>query len=276
MKIIFTTAFVAFALTLQGQTRIESPLKSLVDAEWIFINAAKETNTRDAFIASLAENAVTFGQEIQKGKDYLTAQPPNESWLYWEPVHSVIAASGDFGFNTGPWEFRQKRTDEKAVAFGQFVSLWKKINGVWKVAIDIGISHGAPTGKEIWKTSSLASTPSKSPVDKNAFITIDNQFQSELANNVAGTYRKFLSSEARLYRQKQEPMTNSISVEKYLSSQPSKVTFTIVDGDIASTGDLAYVYGKAIVHENVDRNSFFIRIWRKENQTWKIVVDLVN
>jgi ketosteroid isomerase-like protein len=276
MKIILITTCVTLTINLFGQTNVEPRLKSLVDAEWAFINTAKEKNTRDAFIESLADNAVTFGQEIQKGKDYLTAQQPNESWLYWEPVYSVIAASGDFGFNTGPWEFRQKRSDEKAIAYGQFVSVWKKINGAWKVAIDIGISHGAPTNKETWKTSSLASTSSKGSIEKNALIGIDNHFQSQLANHVEDTYRKFLSSEARLYRQKQEPMTNSTMVEKYLSSQPPKTTFSIIDGEISSTGDLAYVYGTAVVHENVDRSSFFIRIWRKEDQNWKIVLDLIN
>src|SRR5690349_728620 len=141
MKHFLAIALVALAVVSRAQTNVDPNLKSLIDAEWSFINVAKEKNTRDAFIESLADDAVTFGQDIQKGKDYLKAQQPNESWLYWQPVYSVIAASGDFGFNTGPWEFRAKRTDEKPVAFGQFVTVWKKVNGEWKAAIDIGISH---------------------------------------------------------------------------------------------------------------------------------------
>lgn len=276
MKIIFTIVLLVVTLTAQSQSSADSNLQSLVDAEWTFINIAKEKNTRDAFIASLSDDAVTFGQNIQKGKDYLIAQQPNESWLYWEPVYSVIAASGDFGFNTGPWEFRVKRTDEKAVAFGQFVTVWEKVNGEWKAAIDIGISHDAPVNKEAWKTSLAKSTPSKSIENKNDVLALEKEFQNDLAKNGISVYKKFLSPEARLYRHKQQPLISTQQVESYLNASPDNVSFTSVDGEIASTGDLAFIYGKAVVHEKVDRNSFFMRIWRKENDRWKIVLDLVN
>jgi ketosteroid isomerase-like protein len=225
-------------------------------------------------ITSLADDAITFGKEIQKGKDYLATQQPNESWLYWEPVYSVIAASGDFGFNTGPWEFRPKRTDEKAVAFGQFVTVWKKVNGEWKAAIDIGISHDAPTNKETWNTSSRKSVPSKQAENKSEVMAFEKRFQDALTRDTA-TYKKFLSSEARVYRQKREPFTTARQVADLLNA-PEKITFTSVDGDVASSGDLAFIYGKAIVHGETDRNSFFMRIWRKEGGNWKIVLDLVN
>jgi ketosteroid isomerase-like protein len=276
MKTFLPIAILTLAFTSNAQTIADQKLKELVDAEWAFINTAKEKNTRDAFIASLADNAVTFGQEIQKGKEYLVTQQPNESWLYWEPVYSVIAASGDFGFNTGPWEFRQKKTDEKAVAFGQFVTVWKKVNGAWKAAIDIGISHGAPTGKEIWRTSSLKSVPSKSVENKIDVMNFERQFQDDLVRNGLTAYIKFISPEARFYRSKREPFTSAEQVEKYLNETAEKITFASVDAEIASTGDLAFVYGRTVVHEKTDRNSFFMRIWRKENNTWKIVLDLVN
>jgi ketosteroid isomerase-like protein len=276
MKNFLPIALLMVALASSAQTTADSNLKGLVDAEWAFINTAKEKNTRDAFIASLADDAITFGQDIQKGKEYLKTQQPNESWLYWEPVYSVIAASGDFGFNTGPWEFRQKKTDEKAVAFGQFVTVWKKINGVWKAAIDIGISHGAPAGKEIWRTSSVKSAPSKSVENKTDVMNFERQFQDDIVRKGLTAYRKFISPEARLYRSKREPFTSAEQIEKYLNETTEKITFASVDAEIASTGDLAFVYGRTVVREETDRNSFFMRIWRKENNTWKIVLDLVN
>jgi ketosteroid isomerase-like protein len=276
MKNFLPIALLTLAFTSNAQTIADPKLKELVDAEWAFINTAKEKNTRDAFIASLADDAVTFGQEIQKGKEYLVIQQPNESWLYWEPVYSVIAASGDFGFNTGPWEFRQKKTDEKAVAFGQFVTVWKKVNGAWKAAIDIGISHSAPAGKEIWRTSSVKSTPSRSVEDKTDVMNFERQFQDDLVRNGLTAYIKFISPEARLYRSKREPFTSAEQIEKYFNETTEKITFASVDAEIASTGDLAFVYGSTVVHEKTDRNSFFMRIWRKENSTWKIVLDLVN
>jgi ketosteroid isomerase-like protein len=276
MKNSLLIALVTFASVSDAQTIIDPNLKGLVDAEGAFITTAKEKNTRDAFMAFLADDAITFGQDIQKGKEHLKTQQPNESWLHWEPVYSVIAASGDFGFNTGPWEFRQKKSDEKAVAFGQFVTVWKKINGEWKAAIDIGISHSAPAGKEIWRTSSVKSVPSKSVENKIDVMNFERQFQDDIVRKGLTAYRKFISPEARLYRSKREPFTSAEQIEKYLNETTEKITFVSVDAEIASTRDLAFVYGRTVVHEETDRNSFFMRIWRKENNTWKIVLDLVN
>ncbi len=145
-------------LNLQAQVVRDKDLQGLVDAERAFIRYAKEKNTRDAFIAFLADDAVTAaqGQGPRVGKKYLEDQKPNESYLHWELAFSDIASSGDFGFNTGPWEFREKKTDEKAVAFGQFVSAWKKDkDGKWKVIIDIGITHEEPKTPTTWTASSV-------------------------------------------------------------------------------------------------------------------------
>lgn len=274
MKCHFALVFLTIAFTSYAQPKTDPVLKGLVDAEWKFINTAKEKNTRDAFIESLADDAVTFGKEIQKGKDYLISQQPNESWLYWEPVYSVIAASGDFGFNTGPWEFRSKRTDEKAIAYGQFVTVWKKVNGEWKAAIDIGISHDAPETKEAWKTSLLRSKAAKQ-ADSDFAENIEGAFQVQLAKDPAA-YKQFLSSEARVYRQRLRPFVSQQQVEQYFNSTSEKISFTSVDGAIATSGDLAFVYGKAAVQGAEARNAFFMRIWRLENGKWKIVLDLVN
>lgn len=176
------TKLLTFLISIQivsGQHFNDPKLQELIEAEFAFIKMPKEKNTRDAFIFFLADDGVTSapGQGPRIGKKYLEEQTPNEGWLNWEPVYSDIAASGDFGFNTGPWEFRQKRTDEKPVAFGQFVSMWKKNDqGEWKVAIDIGISHGAPKSKHALATSSIKLNPQTSNTavdDKNWKIVLD-------------------------------------------------------------------------------------------------------
>ena len=52
-------------------------------------------------------------------------------------------------------------------------------------------------------------------------------------------------------------------------------------GDIASSGDLAYVYGKATFQVMKDgqqqtRNGSYMRFYKKEDgQNWKIVLDLL-
>jgi ketosteroid isomerase-like protein len=265
----------SFAIAAHSQIA-DSALQSLVNAERAFISAAKEKNTRDAFIEFLADDAVTFGKNPIIGTQHLKNQQPNESWLYWDPVYSDIAASGDFGFNTGPWEFRNKRTDEKPVAYGEFVTVWKKVNGKWKAAIDIGVTHDAPKNKEAWKTSSIRSTDNTKNIKAKAeIIDVEQKFQSELrADNSA--YKKFLSREARFYRTGKMPFITQQQVEEYLRTSPENVSYTMLNGSASAAGDMAFVYGSAIVHEKEDHKVFYMRIWKKENNTWKIVLDILS
>lgn len=277
MKISFTIPLLLIVYFSLAQANTDPKLKSLIDAEWNFINIARDKNTRDAFITCLADDAITFGTEIQVGKKHLEAQRPNDSWLYWEPVYSVVAASGDFGFNTGPWEFRPKRDEEKAVAFGQFVTVWKKVNGEWKAAIDIGISHKAPSEKEVWKTSTIKSEPSrKDSTNKDYILNVEEEFEKAAEQDHLTAYRQLLSQEARLYRTNQHPYTSRKQVEAYLNTYLDKVSFTPIDASVSSSGDLAFVYGKAVVHEETPRDAFFMRIWRLENGEWKIVLDIIS
>ena len=163
MKRIFLSQFFITLFFWSEAQTIHPNLQSLVEAEWAFINLAKETNTRDAFWAQFTDETIVFGEGPVNAKKSYENQKTNASWLKWEPIYSDIAASGDFGYNTGPWEFRTVKTDEKAVAFGHFVSLWKRQeDGIWKLLLDIGIDHPKPNSTPQWKTSSIESVRRKS------------------------------------------------------------------------------------------------------------------
>src|SRR5262249_14261402 len=100
-------------------------LQAMVDAERAFIAMAKEQNTRDAFLFFLSDDAVTTGPEGPRtGKESIRNQPVSAGWLNWEVTYCDIAASGEMGYNTGPWEFRVQKTDETPVAYGEFHSIW--------------------------------------------------------------------------------------------------------------------------------------------------------
>ena len=267
----------------------DQDLQSLVNAERTFSQMAKEKNTRDAFIAFFNDEVITSapGKGPQKGKKHLEEQAPNETWLYWYPVYSDIAASGDFGYNTGPWEFRQKRTDETPVAFGEFVSIWKRnAQEEWKVAVDIGIGHAAfkfkPSITITTSAVNLKSLKRRSKGGKDELFEVERKFISDLAQNGNTVYEKLLSDEARLYRTGMEAIVSKSKVQQILSTQKSKVTYTFVDGEAASSNDLAYVYGKASVEFVADgvtktRHCSYMRFWKKEDgKHWKIVLDLLS
>lgn len=269
------------AVLLVAQAQVSHPnLKSLVDAEWAFINLAKETNLRDAFWAQFTNESIVFGEGPVNARKAYENQKPNAAGLKWEPVYSDIAISGDFGYNTGPWELRQVKTDENAVAFGHFVSMWKKDeNGAWKLLLDIGIDHPKSTAIPQWKTSLITPVGAKGvPSDSKKYIAqLEQDFIAAQQKNKAGAYKESVSTEARLYRPGKEPVTEGSAIASAIE-QESVIQYRFVDGGMASTNDLAYAYGTATVQlpSAQTKAANYLRIWKNEkDKGWRIVLDLV-
>lgn len=271
------------AIQAQLLAQPDADLKAMVDAEKAFIQMARVENRRDAFLFFLSDSAVTQGPEGPiKGKARLQQQPVTEDWLDWEVAYSDIAASGDFGFNSGPWNFRPKKTDEKPVAFGEFNSVWKKQpNGSWKNVMDIGISHGPPTPGEkvIWATSAR---PLRKRNDSGGdVLRIEKEFQDAVSVNKPDAYQKFLSSECRLMVARHLPFTGPQELKDYLSACPTAKQYRIMDGETARSKDMGYVYGTTTVTFAKDgkeesKTATFVRIWKREDAGWKIVLDVLS
>ncbi len=55
----------------------------------------------------------------------------------WEPVFAEVAADGSLGFTYGDWSTTDGATDS-VTSKGRYLTVWKKLNGEWKVTADIG------------------------------------------------------------------------------------------------------------------------------------------
>jgi ketosteroid isomerase-like protein len=284
MKLLQTFLLIISA-PLVSAAQADPALKSLVQAEEAFMQMAKTRNTRDAFLFFLTDDAITAspGQGPREGKQHLKQRAPDDSWLYWTPAFSDLAACGDFGYNTGPWEFRQKRTDEEPVAFGQFVSLWKKDrNGEWKIALDVGISHKKPTSSYAWSASTVQpETYGSTPSDPSIIYDVEKEFIQNIAQRGDHAYLPWLSEEVRLFRSGREPHTGKQNALEFLKDSKRKVTYSLDGAEMAASGDMACVYGQATaalsqnVTPEIGRYTY-VRFWKKEKGTWKIVVDLLS
>jgi ketosteroid isomerase-like protein len=129
---------IVFALSMPA---IADDYSDMVNAEKAFAADASARNTRDAFLAALADDGIVFAPGPTHGKHSWESRPINDNRLEWTPAVAEIAASGDLGFTSGPWRFTAKGAD-KPVAFGHFFTIWKKQpDGKWKVLVDHGVSH---------------------------------------------------------------------------------------------------------------------------------------
>jgi ketosteroid isomerase-like protein len=200
--------------------------------------------------------------------------------LAWEIAYSDVAGSGDFGFNSGPWTYRAKKTDENPGAYGEFNSVWiKQANGAWKNVLDIGIVHGEHEGATTWKSSKVSSSRSTNPSpsaarDAEKTWATGGQYSKE-------AYRKALSSEVRLMVSGSQPFVGPGKLDAYLAACPPQSNYIVLGSESASSGDMGYVYGSVDVVVSKDgisetKKATFVRIWKHESTGWKIVLNVLS
>ena len=86
-------------------------------------------------------------------------------------------------------------------------------------------------------------------------------------------YYEFASNEIRFYRPDKLPVVSKEKKDELIRQQP-QFSYSVVGSRVASSGDLGYVYGTVSPAPD-GKISYYLRIWKKENGEWKIVLDLL-
>jgi ketosteroid isomerase-like protein len=272
-------------LLLPGIVFAQSPsLKELVDAERAFAKASQEESTKAAFVTFMHDSGFIFQQEPVKGKAFWSAAPEANDVLSWQPVYASVAASGELGYTSGPWEYRASRADTGAAANGYYVSVWKKEAGTWKVILDIGISFPL---KEMSNENFHFQEPkpinaaNKRTALKEELLQAEQKFIEAQKQQGNTAYSTYLLSTSRVYRPAEFPYLAEKRKEHFLHETDKHFSFSPIDGAIAQSGDLGYVYGKVdivITKEGSTRSikGHYLRIWETDNTgNLKIALDLI-
>src|ERR1700704_5975824 len=136
-------AFIAAAVA-QNKSQAND-VKSMVETERAFSRMSEEKGTREAFAEFIAADGILFRPGPVVGKKWMQEHPlppaTTRQWLSWQPIFAAVSRAGDLGYTTGPWQFKRDIKDAKPVAFGNFMTVWKRqANGSWKFVLDLGIS----------------------------------------------------------------------------------------------------------------------------------------
>jgi ketosteroid isomerase-like protein len=288
-SLIFVCTLLVFSMKVSSQKITNKDLQMMINTELAFAKLAKDSCTRTAFLAYLADESVMFGGgQPHNGKKQYEKMTKNESLLSWEPVYADISASGDFGYDTGPWEYRKTRSDDQPAYYGDFVSVWQKQpDGAWQLMVDLGISHSKPEGESPKLRTTALIPKSVQPnqhIDfKSELISREKDFIKSFSQAGDTAYISVISGEARFFRDGLPVLVNSHDIKQMLLAQNKnkKITYTLINGDAASSGDLGYVYGMVTI-ESTDgankkiQNTNYQRIWKKEDgKNWKIIADVI-
>jgi ketosteroid isomerase-like protein len=213
--------------------------------------------------------------------------PPSDKkpLLAWQPSFAGMAASGDMGFTTGPWEAKADIKDEKPSGYGHFVTVWKKqADGSWRFVVDLGISHpqsGGPLAQ--WRPEGTEKGTFK-PIDvagsRESLLDRDRKYSAAvLSQGLVKTFGEYAAPDVRLYRSAGLPFIGRDASSEAIAKTKGQVTWQPIASDASSAGDLGYTHGTYEISDEtkkVTERGSYVRIWKKQGAAWQIVMDVTN
>lgn len=280
MKFTAIVALLFFSVVAQAQ----SALQEMVKTEQAFCKMAEEKNTRDAFLAFIADDGLLFRPGAVNGKKWMLEHPVPASdkkpLLAWQPAYAGMAASGDMGFTTGPWESKADVNDEKPSGYGHFVTVWKKQpDGAWKFVVDLGISHPQSGGPQtLWQPADTNNKETFKPVDvasaRKSLLDRDQAYEAAgLRQGLAKAFATFASPDVRLYRSNNLPYIGREASAEALAKTTGQIKWHAIGSDVSRAGDFGYTHG---IYETTNERGSYVRIWKKQSGEWRIVMDVTN
>jgi ketosteroid isomerase-like protein len=267
------------SLAMAQEPDSSSAIFQLREAERSFAKASVMYGRQEAFARFLKTESFLFTDHwISNGKELWEGRKPTPSVLKWEPELMMISESHDFGISTGPWELQEYRPGTAPLATGYFLSVWKKENGEWKVALDAGIStpSSAVQLKQFrFIPESTVNNPAPKVIDNQKLIDIDNQYLNQWKERQQSyVYMSNHSEQSFMLFNGHMPSESRDSIMKWISSFGKELSWTPYTSGMAGTGDLGFTCGSLIGVNG--KSGSYVRIWRKSGENWEIVVEMLN
>jgi ketosteroid isomerase-like protein len=275
------------------EKRFPRALAPVVEAEHAFAQRSIDKGMKPAFLAFAAPDGVVVNRRgpVNAIETWSQREPAPTGLLTWWPTYADVSRAGDMGWTTGPFEFREKPSDEKPADTGHYFTVWRKQpDGSWKWVLDLGIRHPAPATTE----TVLTYPPS---LGKNAdaprAVNVESARQSLLeaertlsdASASVG-FRTALLTRAdeslRLYRQGILPFVGKESVAKAVQVLSEFINWKPLKADVAASGDMGYAYGSYELRakqsdEKPAEQGYYARVWKRERGgPWRVVFNVAN
>lgn len=260
---------------------------SLVQNEYDFAATVAKQGVRDGFLQYLDKQAVTFAPTPVNAYDRYTNAKRGDAKLLWYPAYALLASSGDFGVDTGPWTYQGAGKDGKPVeAHGEWLTVWHRAaDGRWKALFDSGIGHQeAGMGMALKQASpvqQMKAVGGEKATEEAVHLQLV-QAESVFSNDASfhGLRRAYQASgaeELRLLLDKSQPVLGLDLVVKVAPEVSSGLTWDPMGGSAASSGDLGYIYGETFKLADTKHTTpvgVYMHVWRREADGWKLLIAL--
>ena len=142
MKTVYFILSALFLFACSMESSLEINPQELIDADKAFSKLSSEEGMNHAFLSYCASDGVLLiqGSMPVVGHEAVESLIGNRDdsaiKLTWEPIHAMVAKSGDLGYTYGVFSRYHVALD--STLKGTYVSVWVKENGDWKFVLDSG------------------------------------------------------------------------------------------------------------------------------------------
>jgi ketosteroid isomerase-like protein len=293
MRHVVGIAVVVMAAQMVTAPRADAgaALDSLVANERAFAAMAKAQGTKEAFLTYLAEDCIVFQPTATNGRKVWEARQPSKATLLWEPCFAEVSSAGDMGYTTGPWEWHPPADSSgtpappERYAYGHFSSVWKRQHGVWRVILDIGVTHPKPAsgGAGSGEFAPGPVLPIRTMKSSRVNLAgLDRDLSKTMrAVGAHEALAQHAAADVRFNIEGQYPSLGIEATQARVDSVAGFFDFKTEGSGIASSGDLAYTYGLAerFVSANAAAadTSAYLHVWRQEDgRAWKLALAVLN
>jgi ketosteroid isomerase-like protein len=275
--------------TQKDETRAQ--LRARLETERAFSRTSSEKGMKEAFIEYAADDGLLFRRTVVNAKElWRKASPAPTGLLTWQPSFADLSRAGDLGYTTGPWEFREKPSDQQAGGHGHFVTVWRRqADGTYKFALDIGTSHAAPKtpldGLEYppQRSAGKAFKDVNVETERAALLEAEREFaRAASARGLTKAFTSHADAGVRLYRQNAFPTKGREAIAETPEAKSGVTSWRTTDTGVALSGDLGYAYGAyeyraKAADAKPSEQGHYVRIWKRQpGGPWRIVLDITN
>lgn len=278
MKVPVSLLFFLLLFSKVFSQNTADKVSQLLAADNYFNAQVKEKGLKKAFLSVCDNSTIAFRPNPVSAQKYYKDQPDSLGILQLDPVYAKIAKSGDWGFTCGPYVFKQDETDTHSF-YGTYVSVWKKNKkGVWKLAMDAGVSHKKPSAelKRMYinpRNEIFLHQQSNSRLQQREDIVLSSDRLlatiTKADNKIAQT--EFLTDDSWLLFPGYEPVTGKKAIMEFWKKNGYKAVTEPLKADRSYSGEIAYTYGTASI---LARKYNYIRIWEVQpGYKWNVILE---
>ena len=92
----------------------------------------------DADVTTLFDGKVVRGRAAVEADTQARWEKMGDTNVEWATGSVVVAASGDLAYERGSWTLDPGGLANPDAETGEFVCIWRKVDGDWKVVVDAG------------------------------------------------------------------------------------------------------------------------------------------